>query len=242
MLLLAARRSYNSDMIERFHTPRVAILASGGGTTAEAFIHATQDGTVDAEVGLVVCNNPPERAGVYDRIAKLNAQYGLDIETRMINGITHPAGPSERGQTDEESAAIRDAMDAGRFDHVALMGYMKRVRGDLVEDYGYLPHFRSPYYARMSNTHPGPLPESVDTYGIHTQERVLELGMELSRHTLHLVSAGIDLGPKIAEHPVVVLPGDTPEDLFKRVQQVEKAELPGALDTFLKLQRSFFAE
>ena len=36
--------------------PSIAILASGGGSTAEAFIHATLDGRVDAEVGLVVCN------------------------------------------------------------------------------------------------------------------------------------------------------------------------------------------
>jgi hypothetical protein len=45
------------------------------------------------------------------------------------------------------------------------MGYMKMVRGELIEEYGWLPHFDSIYQARMSNTHPGPLPETVDTYG-----------------------------------------------------------------------------
>jgi len=50
--------------MRELHRPGTAILASGGGTTAEAFIHVTQDGRVDAEVGLVVCNNPPEKAAL----------------------------------------------------------------------------------------------------------------------------------------------------------------------------------
>jgi len=35
---------------------------------------------VDAEVGLVVCNNPPEKAGIYSRIKRLNKKYGINIE------------------------------------------------------------------------------------------------------------------------------------------------------------------
>lgn len=229
----------NRNMAERLHKPSVAILASGGGSTAEAFIHATQDGRVDAEVGLVVCNNPPETAGIFDRVARLRDQYGLDIKTMVINARTHPAGANGRGQTLEESAAICAEVAAGNFTHVALMGYMKRVRGDLVQEYGWLPHFSSIYQARMSNTHPGPLPETEDTYGIHTQERVLELGLTVSKHTLHVVASGIDRGPKIAEHPLGVYPDDTPQDLFDRVQFVEKACLPHALDTFLKEQEGY---
>ena len=119
------------------------------------------------------------------------------------------------------------------------MGYMKIVRGDLIEEYGWQPHFTSIFQARMSNTHPGPLPETEDTYGLHTSERVLELGLSVSRHTVHVVASGVDRGPKIAEHPVEILPEDTAQDLFNRVQVVEKVALPYALDKFLKEQRSF---
>lgn len=221
------------------HKPGIAILASGGGTTAEAFIHATQDGRVDAEVGLVICNNPPEKAGIYSRVAKLRDLYGLDIETTMINSQTHPKGEGGRGQTSEESSAICAAISDGNFAHVALMGYMKRVGGELVEEYGWLPHFSSIYEARMSNTHPGPIPETIDTYGIHTSERVLELGLALSRHTVHVVSAGIDRGPIIAEHPVEVFSDDSPQDLFDRLQVVEKATLPYVVDRFIKEQEVY---
>lgn len=218
------------------HNPTIAILASGSGSTAETFIVATQDGRVDAEVGLVVCNNPPDKAEIYSRISRLNKQYGLDIETVEINGKTHPGGNIGRGQTLAESTAICEKVSQKRLAHVACMGYMKMIRGDLVEEYGWLSHFSSIYQARMSNTHPGPLPETENTFGVHTSERVLELGLLMSKHTVHLVAAGVDRGPKIAEHPVDVYPDDSPQDLFDRVQVAEKAALPYALDKFLKAQ------
>lgn len=221
------------------HKPTIAILASGSGSTAEAFIHATQDGRADSEVGLVVSNNPPEKAAIFARVQRLNDLYGLDIEAVEISSKTHPDGNVGRGQTLAESAAICQRVADGGFAHVALMGYMKMVRGDLIEECGWRPHFTSIFQARMSNTHPGPLPETEDTYGLHTSERVLELGLSASRHTVHLVASGIDRGPKIAEHPVEVLSEDTPQDLFNRVQVVEKAALPYTLDKFLREQRSF---
>lgn len=222
--------------------PRIAILASGSGSTAEAFIHATQDGRVEAYVGLVICNNPPEKAGIYDRVKKLNQRYDLKIETAEISGRTHPKGNVGRGQTLEESAAICEKVTKDEYAHVALMGYMKMVRGDLIEEYGWRPHFTSIYQARMSNTHPGPLPESEDTYGIHASERVLELGLSLTRHTVHVVAAGVDKGPKIAEHPIEVMPDDSPQDIFDRVQIVEKVALPYVLDRFLKEQEAYHGD
>lgn len=226
-------------MSERIHKPTIAILASGSGSTAEAFIHATQDGRVAAEVGLIVCNNPPEKAGIFARANKLNALYGLDVETVEISGRTHPEGNVGRGQTLGESSAICERVSKGGFAHVALMGYMKMVRGELIEEYGWQPTYTSIYHARMTNTHPGPLPETEDTYGIHTSERVLELGMSASRHTVHLVADGIDRGPKIAEHPVEVVDGDTAQSLFDRVQVVEKAALPYVIGKFLQEQGDY---
>lgn len=221
--------------------PTIAILTSKNGTTAEAFIHATQDGRVDADVGLVVCNNPPENAGVYGKIAALNALYGLNIEIVEISGRTHPDGDVGHGQTLAESAAICNKIAEGGYTHVALMGYMRILRGELIERYGWQPNYTSIYQARMTNTHPGPLPETANTYGIHTSKRVLELGMKASRHTVHLVAEEVDSGPVLAEYEVGVLPGDTPEALFGRVQAAEKIQLPLAINDFLKKQAEYLA-
>lgn len=220
------------------HVPRVAILASGGGTTAEAFIRATHYGTVEAEVGLVICSNPPAKAGIYNRVDRLNKQYGLDIETLQINGQTHPFGKQERGQTLGESYAICDELFQGGYDHVALMGYMRIVNGDLIEEWGWKPGMNI-FDARMSNTHPGPLPETEDTYGVNTSQKVIDLGLTASRHTVHVVAQGVDKGPIIAEHVVPVAPNDSADELFQRVQVIEKGVLPNVIDQFLKDQRAY---
>ncbi|HSX36417.1 MAG TPA: formyltransferase family protein [Patescibacteria group bacterium] len=223
------------------YRPRIAILASGGGSTAEAFIHATQDGRVNAEVGLIVCNKPRGKAGIYERIDRLNRHYGLTVEIVEISGKTHPGGKGARGQTLEESATICDLIKKGKYDHVALMGYMRILRGALIEEFGWHSGLTSKYEARLSNTHPGPLPETQDTYGLLASERVLKLKMKQSRHTFHLVAAGVDEGPILAAHPVDVLPGDTAQILFDRVQVVEKAALPYGIDKFLREQAAYFA-
>ncbi|HVX48088.1 MAG TPA: formyltransferase family protein [Candidatus Saccharimonadales bacterium] len=226
--------------MSELHKSRVAILASGSGTTAEAFVDATQDGRVDAEVGMVICNKPPDQAGIYERIGNLNKLYGLDIETAYISRQTYPDGRANRGQTLEESAAICRKIADGGYDHVALMGYMIIIRGDLMDEYGYHPdEHTSIYQARMSNTHPGPLPETEDTYGLNASAKVLELGMPFSRHTFHLVSPGVDRGPVLDQHSVEVRPGDTPETLFERVQRMEKRKLPLDIDGFLEAQRAY---
>ncbi len=236
------------------HIPRVAILASGSGTTAEAFIHATQSEVVEADVGLVICNNSRDsfirktgRGGIYDRITRLNKEYGLDIEVATINARGHEVGEGEKWREGDvtlaESEALAEKLVSTGVAHVALMGYMKILKGAIVDEYGWLPHYDNIYDARMSNTHPGPLPETENTWGIHASERVMELyrAGELvhSKHTFHLVAEGVDKGPKIVEHSVDILEDDTPESLFDRVQVVEKHHLPLDIGNFLMGQGEY---
>jgi folate-dependent phosphoribosylglycinamide formyltransferase PurN len=220
------------------HRTQMAVLASGGGTTAEAFIHATQDGRVNnAEVGLVICNHVPEEAGIWDRVEALNRQYGLQIEMQLVNSYFYPGGKAERGITDEESDAITSMLLDRGIGLVALLGYMKIIRGSVLDEYGWKEEYGKEdgiYRARMINTHPGPLPETRDTHGLGTSQMVLDLGMQASRHTVHLVSAGVDQGPILAENPVEIIPGESAQDLFDRVQLVEKAELPRNISEFIQ--------
>jgi folate-dependent phosphoribosylglycinamide formyltransferase PurN len=223
------------------HYPRVAILASGGGTTAEAFIKATQEGgVVDAEVGMVITNNIPEKAGVYQLVGNLNRQYGLDIPVLKVNGVTHPGGAGERGeQTLEESAVIALMVEEAGITLVATMGYMKKIRGDLYIGYGSLPNHSSIYESHILNTHPGPLPETKGLYGIGVQEYVLETNLPYSAHTTHAVSKEYDTGLVYASRKIWVNHGETAQQLFDRVQEVEKRELPRDIDRFLKEQKDF---
>lgn len=218
--------------------PSIAILASGGGTTAEALIHATQTGMVDADVKLVIASKPD--TGIFGRIDRLNKQYRLGIKALHISGLTHPDGAGKRGeQTMAESSAISDEIDKHDISLVALLGYMKKVRGPLLERYGSLPGHESIFQARLINTHPGPLPQTRGLAGLSAQEKVLELGMAHSAQTLHVVAEDYDTGVIYAEHCVPVMPGDTADSLFAAVQATEKAHLPADINRFLADQRSY---
>jgi phosphoribosylglycinamide formyltransferase-1 len=237
------------------HLTSVAILASGdresggGGSTMERFIRDAQDGLVAAEVGLVVCNNPRGTVGVYDRIDNLNREFGLDIEVLTINGVTHPKGPQERGQTLAEASAICEAVNGRGIGRILCLGYMKSINGDLMDEFGWKPAYEAAdpenkgiYLARMVNTHPGILPETADTHGIGASAKARELGLLFTAHTLHVVGPRIDAAPIIAEHLVPILPDDTDQIVFDRVQGTEKTKLAPVMDEYYTAQAAFLAQ
>lgn len=210
--------------------PSIAILASGSGSTAEECIKATRDGRLRANIGLVICNNAPERAGVYARVDRMNQVFGMSIPVLRINGVTHPGGGGKRGeQTLEESEAIAYAVDQASCSLVGLMGYMKKIRGPLLRDWGWQPGMDSVADVRMINTHPGPLPQTEGLMGRQAQEAVLKMRLGYSAHTVHTVGADYDRGMIIQETRVPVVFGDNADGLFARVQSVEKAMLPLAI-------------
>lgn len=224
--------------------PRIAILASGSGTTAEAFIRACQNGTVNLDVGIVICSR--KDAGIFQRIADLNDEFGIHIDCILINHITHPAGTGEhvgRGaQTEGEELAILTTLLSGSYDLIALMGYMKRVGPHLINAFGWVPSYTSIFQAKMVNTHPGLLPDTKGFHGASIQQYVLEHHLPYGGQTFHVVGEEYDDGPIIAEHKVPVEPGDTPESLFERVQTVEKKYLPTDIEDFISARLAYNEE
>ncbi len=222
-------------------TTAVAILASGSGTTAEAFIRSIVKEHPELTVPLVICNN--SKAGVLERISKLNAELGFDIKTVLINGQTHPAVSNEvvgRGQQSiAEQNAILEALSSYKIDLVLLLGFMKHIGDKIVDSYGWQPSYKSIYQARMLNTHPGLLPETKGLFGIHVQEEVLRQQHPEAGQSLHIVSTGYDEGPVVFEHRVEVMLDETAGELFERVQQTEKAHIASDVADFVRKQRAY---
>lgn len=221
--------------------PRIAILASGEGTTAEAVIVAGINSRVNLEVGLVICSNP--KAGIFQRIEHLNNRYNLAIPCVHISHRNFPANNEQLragDQTVAEEAAILDRLMQGTFDLICLMGYMKRIGPRLVHEFGARPDHTSPYQAMMVNTHPGLLPATKGLYGVYVQQYVLNNKLPFAGQTLHIVAEAYDEGPVIAEHKVRVTPADNPDDLFDRVKKVEKKYLPLDLDDFIQKRKHYF--
>lgn len=213
--------------------PKIAILASGSGTTAEAFIVASSTGKIEAEVGLVICSK--KTAGIFDRVEKLNAEYGLNIKCIHIGKENYP------NPNDEENALL-NMLSTDKFDLIALMGYMRKIGPNIVSKYGWRSDYASPYQAMMLNTHPGLLPESAGMYGRNVQQYTLDVGLPFGGQTLHVVSEEYDEGPVIAEHKVTVEPEETADTLFAKVQDVEKKYLPEDIDNFIKDRRKYLEE
>lgn len=220
---------------------RFAILASGEGTTAEAFIRACTAGHVDAEPVLIICNK--ENAGIFGRVQRLNEELGISVATQLINGRQYPPAADEAvqpgAQTLAEEAAILKALEENQIDIVLLAGYLRRIGPRLIAAYGWSPDSPSPFDTRMLNTHPGLLPETKGLWGIHVQEHVIEAGLPFAGQTLHAVAENYDEGPIIAEHQLPVMSGEDAESLFERVKALEKQSLPADIQAFIRARARY---
>jgi phosphoribosylglycinamide formyltransferase-1 len=106
-------------------------------------------------------------------------------------------------------AAITEATAAHEPDLIVSAGFMK-ILG---------PQFLSRYIGRVVNTHPALLPAFP---GAHAVPTTLDYGVKVTGCTVHLVDAGMDTGPILAQQAVPVLDGDDEATLHERIKVVER--------------------
>jgi phosphoribosylglycinamide formyltransferase-1 len=106
-------------------------------------------------------------------------------------------------------AAITEATAAHQPDLVVSAGFMK-ILG---------PQFLSRFLGRVVNTHPALLPAFP---GAHAVPESLAYGVRVTGCTVHLVDAGMDTGPILAQEAVPVLDGDDEAALHERIKVVER--------------------
>lgn len=182
---------------------RIGVLASGGGSNLQSIIDGCLDGSVPAEVVLVISNNSTAKA--LDRARN----HGIDA--------LHISAVSE-GSAEEVDSRITKEMESRSVDIIALAGYMKKI-GPAVLD-----HFAG----RIINIHPALLPEfgGPGMYGMHVHEAVIASGEKESGASIHFVDGKYDHGSVIDQITVPVHSDDTPEILQKRVLKTEHELYP----------------
>lgn len=180
--------------------PRVAILISGRGSNMVALLEAAAHPDYPAEIALVVSNRADAA--------------GLDRARDM--GVPVAVVPSRGRGREAFEAELAAVLDKAGITLLALAGFMRVLT----------PGFVAAWEGRMINIHPSLLPAFP---GLDTHARALAGGVRLHGCTVHLVSAGVDEGPIIAQAAVPVLMHDTPESLAARVLEQEHRLYPAAL-------------
>lgn len=115
----------------------------------------------------------------------------------------------EHPTRDDWDAAITEATAAHQPDLVVSAGFM-RILG---------PQFLSRFNGRILNTHPALLPAFPGAHGVRD---ALAYGVKVTGCTVHLVDAGVDTGPILAQQSVEVRDGDNEETLHERIKVVER--------------------
>ncbi len=183
------------------------MLVSGTGSNLQALLHAAADPGYGAEILAVGADRSD--------ITALERAAALGLPTFVVRVADFP----DRLTWD---VAVADAVSAYRPDLVVLAGFMK-ILGE---------QFLSRFPSRVVNTHPALLPAFP---GAHPVRDTLAYGAKVTGVTVHLVDAGVDTGPVIAQAAVEVRPGDTEQSLHERIKDVERRLLADTVGRLVRL-------
>lgn len=180
---------------------RVVVLASGTGSLLGSLIDAAS-GDYPARVVAV---------GVDRDCRAIEVAKAASLPTFTFRLTDHPS-------RDAWDTAITDATAAHKPDLIVSAGFMK-ILG---------PQFLLRFYGRTLNTHPALLPAFAGAHGVAD---ALAYGVKVTGCTVHLVDAGTDTGPILAQQAVPVLDGDDEETLHERIKVVERELLVDVVAT-----------
>lgn len=190
---------------------KIIILASGGGTVAQALIDAVQNpGSAlhqRVEIALVITEN--STAGIVKRAEASGIPSAL-IEFR---------GGSQRREWEQR---LKEAIADQNPWLVVSAGFMKILSPDFVRQF------------RIINTHPSLLPHFP---GAHAVRDALAAGVEKSGCTLHYVDEGVDTGAIIAQREITVEPGEDEGHLHERIKVLERELLVTGILSLLEEEK-----
>ena len=150
---------------------RLAVFASGSGTNFEAIVRACEQGVLDAEVVLMVCDKPGAK------VVERAAEHGVEAFV---------FAPKEYASKAAYEREIVARLDATGVELVCLAGYMRILSRVMLDAYG----------GRIVNIHPSLLPAFK---GAHAIRDAFEYGVKVYGVTVHYVNDELDGGKIIAQ-------------------------------------------
>jgi formyltetrahydrofolate-dependent phosphoribosylglycinamide formyltransferase len=122
---------------------------------------------------------------------------------------TAVVSPGDFASREEWDLALSAAVQAFDPDWVVSAGFM-RLLGSA---------FLAAFPGRVVNTHPALLPSFPGAHGV---QDALDYGVRVTGCTVHLVDAGMDTGPILAQEAISVAEADTAASLHDRIKLKER--------------------
>lgn len=183
---------------------KIAIIASGNGSNAQAIFDKIREGQLDVQVCLVISNRPGAR------VLKRARAYGAPVKE-----MDHTAWP-DRESFDRAMVAVLRESGA---ELIVLAGYMRLLTSLFLEA----------FTGRVVNIHPALLPSFPGVHGARDAQR---WGVKVTGCTVHFVDEEMDHGAVIAQAVVPALPGEPEEVLQGRIHSMEHRLYPLVLQWF----------
>ncbi|MGB6295544.1 MAG: phosphoribosylglycinamide formyltransferase [Rivularia sp. (in: cyanobacteria)] len=180
---------------------KLGIMASGSGSNFEAVAQAIENGQLNAEIQVLIYNNPDAYAAV--RADKWN------IKAVLINHRDY----KHREELDKQ---IVQTLHQHGVEWLIMAGWMRLVTQVLIDAFP----------QKIINIHPSLLPSFK---GVRAIEQAIEAQVKITGCTVHLVSLEMDSGKILMQAAVPVFPKDTPQTLHARIQIQEHRILPAAI-------------
>jgi len=199
---------YNKLLLKTFkilNMNKIAIFASGSGTNAENLINFFKENK-KIEISLIFSNN--KNAGIIQRAVNLNVKCYIFSRTDFY-----------------ESKEILQKLKENNINFIVLAGFLWLIPEYLIEAY---PN-------KIINIHPALLPKygGKGMYGMNVHKAVAENKESESGITIHYVNKEYDKGDVLFQAKCNVLPSDTPEDIAKKVHELEYEHFPKVIRSII---------
>jgi phosphoribosylglycinamide formyltransferase-1 len=181
----------------------IGILGSGKGSNCRAILQSIRDGKLDAKANVVISDV------LEAPILEIAGEFGVP------NAYLPPGHFRTRLEPIVEEQLVEMLRNAG-IEVVVLAGFMRVLKEPML----------AAFSRRIVNIHPSLLPKFP---GLEAWKQALAANEKWTGVTVHYVDEKVDHGDIILQREVPILPGDTPESLHARIQEVEHVLYPEAL-------------
>ena len=180
---------------------RLGVLASGNGSNFEYIIKSIQNKQLNAEISILIVNNPDCLA--IKKAIKYKIPYVIinhrDCQTRL-----------------EHDMLVLKKLEDLSVELIVMAGWMRIAGEELINR----------YINRLINIHPSLLPSFK---GIDAIQQAIDERVTITGCTVHYVQKEVDSGSIIIQAAVPIQEHDNKETLTKRIQQMEHIILPLAI-------------